>query len=84
MALGEILELEERSDLAYGACRAALDHWAQLSTKERKRVLARVGDTSRGALAVDMRYRHSLVTTLQNEVRELRDYVDDRLEGAGN
>jgi acyl-CoA reductase-like NAD-dependent aldehyde dehydrogenase len=81
MALGEILELEERSDLAYDACRAALDHWAQLSTKERRSILARVGDTSRDtsrdALRVDMRYRHTLVTTLQNEVRELCDYVDE-------
>jgi len=83
MALREILELEGRSDAAFERCRAELASLTSLAPKEARRREASIRDTCGNALRVDMRYRHTLVTTLQHEVRDLVAYIEERLEEAG-
>jgi len=83
MALREILELEVRSDAAFEECRDRLRTLESLDPKESRRTLSSVRETCLDAVRVDMRYRHTLVTTLLHEVRELTSYIEERLAEAG-
>jgi hypothetical protein len=83
MALREILELEVHSDVLFAKCRADLEGLSPLGSRDRQRSLASIRDTCVDAVRVNMRYRHSLVTTFQHEVTELAVYIEDRLEAAG-
>ena len=83
MALREIVELEERSDITFAKCRSDMDNLASFEPKALQRALSRLADICRDAMRVDMRYQHSLATTFQHEVKDLIAYVENRLEEAG-
>ena len=83
MALREIVELEESSDASFNRCRVEIDASASLAPKDRRKALSAIRDTCVDAQRVAMRYRHTLVTTFQHEVKELTTYIEDRLEEAG-
>ena len=76
-ALAEVVELEERSDSAYAKCCADVAGLARLSTRDQETTLARVRDISSRALREEMRYRTTLLSTLQYEVNELVNFVDE-------
>ena len=60
------------------------DALSSLSEKGRQKAIARIHGVCADAIRVDMRYRTALLTTYQHEVKELVDYVDDRLEESDN
>jgi hypothetical protein len=76
-ALGEVRELEDRSDVAFAQCRSDLDGVESLSKKDRERTITRVRDVASRALREEMRYRTALLGTLHHEVNELTTFVDD-------
>ena len=78
-ALIEIVELEERSDLAFAACQSDFAAAANMSEKDRETTLSRIRDVSSRAIREDMRYRTTLLGTFRHEVNELVTFIDDRL-----
>ena len=76
-ALAEVVELEERSDSAHAKCCADVAGLAHLSARDQETTLARVRDISSRALREEMRYRTTLLSTLQYEVNELVNFVDE-------
>ena len=84
LVLREVIELEERSDATYARCRNEIDALSSLSEKGRHKAIARIHGVCADAIRVDMRYRTALLTTYQHEVKELVDYIDERLEESDN
>ncbi|NNN08015.1 MAG: hypothetical protein HKL85_02335 [Acidimicrobiaceae bacterium] len=76
-ALAEVLELEVHSDVAYAMCCTDLAERARLSAKDQKKTLADVADVASRAVREEMRYRTTLLGTLQYEVNELTMFIDD-------
>lgn len=83
MVLREVIELEERSDVTYARCRHEIDTLSSLPERGRQKALRKIHEVCADAIRVDMRYRTALVTTYQHEVKELVDYIDERLEESG-
>jgi hypothetical protein len=78
-ALGEVRELEDRSDVAFAQCRSDLDGAESLSKNDREKTLAQVRDVASRALREEMRYHTALMGTFHHEVNELTTFVDETL-----
>ena len=79
-ALAEVIELQERSDASFFACGQTVEAVAAMSPKECKKSLSQVRGVCDGAIRQDMRYYTTLTSTYQHAVKELVEFIDERLD----
>jgi hypothetical protein len=78
-ALAEALEMEERSDVMYASCVEDFDSVSSLDEKYRQKMLSKIQSVCQRAINEGMRYRTTVVSTFQYEVKELIEFVEERL-----
>ena len=79
-ALAEVIELQERSDASFFACGQTVEAVAAMSPKECKKSLSQVRGVCDGAIRQDMRNYTTLTSTYQHAVKELVEFIDERLD----
>jgi hypothetical protein len=79
-ALAEVIELQERDDASFIACGQTLEAVAAMAPKEHKKSLSQVRRVCEGAVRQDMRYYATLASTYQHAVKELAEFIDERLD----